>query len=73
MQSKFWHAGYREAVLEFLDSALLENPDAALPPGGDDELSRYRQSGWQAGHRRGMEIGAKILKERRAELEKVER
>lgn len=73
MQSKFWHAGYREAVLEFLDPALLENPDAAPPPAADNELSRYRQSGWQAGHRRGMEIGTKILRERRAELEKVER
>ncbi len=73
MQSKFWHAGYREAVLEFLDPALLENPDAAPPPAADNELSRYRQSGWLAGHRRGMEIGTKILRERRAELEKVER
>ena len=43
----------------------------AAPPAADNELSRYRREGWQAGHRRGMEIGTRILKERRAELEKA--
>lgn len=71
MRAKFWHAGYRDAVLEFLDPARLEEPDAAEPPAGDNELSRYRHDGWQAGHRRGMEIGTKILNERKAELEKA--
>jgi hypothetical protein len=71
MRAKFWHAGYRDAVLEFLDPARLEETDAAGPPAGDNELSRYRHHGWQAGHRRGMEIGTKILNERRAELEKI--
>ena len=71
MRSTFWQAGYREAVLEFLDPALLENPAAEAPPEADNELSRYRQSGWWAGHRRGFEIGTKILQGRRAELENV--
>jgi hypothetical protein len=71
MRAKFWHAGYRDAVLEFLDPARLDEPDAVAPPAADNELSRYRQSGWLAGHRRGMEIGTQILKERRAELEKA--
>jgi hypothetical protein len=70
MRWEFWHAGYREAVLEFLDPALLEQADAAPPPAGEDELSRYRQAGWRAGHQRGFEIGTKLLKEQRAALEK---
>ena len=71
MQSKFWHAGYRDAVLEFLDPARLEKPAAAAPPAGENELSRYRQAGWGAGSRRGYEVGTRILKERRLELEKA--
>ncbi len=71
MRGKFWHAGYRDAVLEFLDPARLEKK-VAPPPAGENELSTSRQSGWLAGEQRGREIGAKILKERRAELENVE-
>ena len=70
MQSKFWHAGYRDGVLEFLDPANLEKPGAAPPPAAENELSRFRQSGWIAGYRRGLEIGSRILTERRLELEK---
>ena len=73
MRAKFWHAGYRDGVLEFLDPARLEEPEVAAPPEADNELSRYRRDGWQAGHRRGKEIGAKILNERKAELEKAGR
>jgi hypothetical protein len=72
MQGKFWHAGYREALLEFYDPARLGKPDGALAA-EDNELSRYRQSGWRAGQRRGHEIGAKILAEQRAEQEKAGR
>jgi hypothetical protein len=76
MRWEFWHAGYRDAVLEFLDPALLEEPDAVPPPAGDgsggNELAGHRQAGWRAGHRRGFEIGTRILKERRLELEKVQ-
>ena len=71
MQSKFWHAGYRDAVLEFLDPARLEKPVAASPPAAENELSRYRQAGWGAGYRKGFEVGTRILKERHLELEKA--
>lgn len=70
MQSKFWHAGYRDALLEFHDPAKLEKSDAVPPPAADDELSRYRQAGWTAGYRRGLKEGTRILAERRLELEK---
>jgi hypothetical protein len=70
MRGKFWHAGYRDAVLEFLDPARLEKK-VAPPPAGENELSTSRQSGWLAGQERGREIGAKILKERRAELDEI--
>lgn len=72
MRWEFWHAGYRDAVLEFLDPARLEDDDSAAPPAPENELSRCRQSGWLAGHRRGQEVGKRILKERRAELEKAD-
>ena len=71
MRWEFWHAGYRDAVLEFLDPARLERK-VAPPPAGENELSPSRLSGWLAGEQRGREIGAKILRERRAELEKAD-
>lgn len=72
MRWEFWHAGYRDAVLEFLDPARLKTEDPPAPSDQDNELSRYRQSGWQAGHRRGHEIGTRILKQQQAELENAD-
>jgi hypothetical protein len=73
MKWQFWHAGYREAVLEFRDLALLDNPNAVVAPEAKDDLSRTRLSGWHAGHRRGLEIALALVKEVTTEQEKSKR
>ena len=72
MRWEFWHAGYRDAVLEFLDPARLNAENFVPADEPDNELSRYRQNGRQAGHRRGQEIGTRLLKQQQAALENAE-
>lgn len=70
MAREFWLAGYRDAVLAYRDPSNLDLPPASPEPDSTDEFSQHRLAGWNAGNRRGLELGKALMESTRDEWKK---